>query len=51
MEARLPYANFNRLWPLQLTSDADNCCAVSVMFGSSVDINNLSFQELKKKKA
>lgn len=23
---------------------------VSVMFGSSVDINNLSFQELKKKK-
>lgn len=27
LETRLPYANFNRLWPLQLTSDADNCCA------------------------
>lgn len=26
LEISLSYANLNRLWPFQLTSDADNCC-------------------------
>lgn len=26
LEIRLPYANLNRFWPFQLTSDAGNCC-------------------------